>query len=195
MRHLIPDQLRSARLILRRLLPADAAALCAYRSLPEVARYQYWDSFGPEDAARLIADQATAQFNRPGNWVQLALIQTATGCLIGDCGLHCRAENARQMEFGITLSPGCQGFHYADEAIECLLNFVFSSLDTHRVSATVDARNRPAIALCRRLGFRQEAHLAEDIWFKGGWSSEYIFAILKQEWAARLKGSLPGSNR
>ena len=185
MSHLFPAQLRSARLILRRLLPADAAALCAYRSLPEVARYQYWDSFGPDDAARLIADQATAELNRPGTWVQLALIQTANGCLIGDCGLHCRVENTRQMEFGITLSPSFQGFHYADEAIMCLLNFVFGSLGTHRVSATVDVRNRPAVALCRRLGFRQEAHLVENLWFKGGWSSEYVFALLKQEWEGR----------
>jgi len=180
-----PTQLSSARLILRRLWPADAAALCAYRSLPAVALYQYWDAFGPDDAVRLIADQATAEFNRPGTWVQLALIQVATGCLIGDCGLHCRVEDARQIEFGITLSPGCQGFHYADEAIECLLNFGFSNLGSHRVSATVDVRNRPAIALCRRLGFRQEAHLVENIWFKGDWSSEYVFAILKQEWEAR----------
>ena len=66
-----------------------------------------------------------------------------------------------------------------------MLNFAFGSLATHRVSATVDVRNRPAIALCRRLGFRQEAHLVENIWFKGDWSSEYVFAILKQEWEAR----------
>jgi len=181
--------LRSERLILRRFQPSDGDALCAYRSLPAVARYQYWDSFGPEDAARLIADLATAEFNRPGTWVQLALIQAATGCLIGDCGLHCHAEDTRQMEFGITLSPGCQGFHYADEAIECLLNFGFGSLQSHRVSATVDVRNRPAIALCRRLGFREEGHFVENIWFKGGWNSDYVFAMLKEEWLGR-----PGLN-
>ncbi len=182
-----PGELRSARLSLRRLQPDDGPALCAYRSLPGVARYQYWDAFAAADAARLIADQATAEPNIPGTWFQLAITQTASGSLIGDCGLHCRAEEPRQMEFGITLAPRHQGFHYADEAIHCLLAYVFDSLGTHRVTATVDALNRPAIALCRRLGFRQEAHLVENVWFKGAWGSEYIFAMLKREWEIRQR--------
>jgi RimJ/RimL family protein N-acetyltransferase len=34
----------------------------------------------------------------------------------------------------------------------------------------------------RRVGFRQEAHLVENIWFKGQWGSEYLFAMLQREW-------------
>ena len=49
--------LATPRLQLRRLQPDDAAALCHYRSRPEVARYQSWESFGPDDATRLIEDQ------------------------------------------------------------------------------------------------------------------------------------------
>jgi hypothetical protein len=58
-------ELRSPRLILRRLRRADLPALCEYRSLPEVARYQSWESFGPDEAARLIDGQSGLEPNVP----------------------------------------------------------------------------------------------------------------------------------
>jgi RimJ/RimL family protein N-acetyltransferase len=184
-----PDALISKRLRLRRLRPDDAEALCAYRSLPEIARYQYWENFDLNDAIQLIETQSAAEPNIPGSWFQLAVVSVSTGCLIGDCGLHTRKEDPRQMELGITIAPRQQGHGYADETVECLLDYIFGTLDKHRVFASVDVLNRPAIALCRRLGFRQEAHFIENIWFKGQWGSEYLFAMLKHEWEQRK--SLP----
>jgi RimJ/RimL family protein N-acetyltransferase len=180
-----PDHLASARLRLRRLYRNDAKALCAYRSLPEVARYQYWESFGPKDAARLIETQSGTEPDIPGTWFQMAIIKAATGEMMGDCGLHCPENEPRQMEIGITLSPRHQGRLYADEAVECLLDYLFGRLEKHRVFASIDVLNRSAIALCRRLGFRQEAHLVEHRWFKNKWQSEYVFAMLKREWVER----------
>ena len=118
------EHLTSPRLQLRRLRQDDAAGLIAYRSIPEVARFQYWDSFWPHDAAGLIVTQLTAEPNVPGTWFQLAIIKTDTGDMIGDCGLHCPKDDPRQMEIGITLSPRYQGRHYADEAAECLFHLL-----------------------------------------------------------------------
>jgi RimJ/RimL family protein N-acetyltransferase len=177
-----PDKLTSTRLQFRRLQPSDVEPLCSYRSMIEVARYQYWGSFGPDDSARLIEAQSTAEPNVPGTWFQLAIIKTDTGCMIGDCGLHCLKDDPRQMEIGITLAPRYQGRRYADESVECLLQYCFATLDKHRVFAYIDVLNRSAVALCLRSGFRQEAHFLEHRWFKDRWQSEYVFAMLKREW-------------
>ena len=67
-------ELRSLRLCLRRLRPEDAPSIVGYRSLPDVARFQGWDAFGPDDAARLIAVQAGVIPDTPGTWLQLALV-------------------------------------------------------------------------------------------------------------------------
>ncbi len=109
--------------------------------------------------------------------------------MVGDCGLHCRLDDSRQMEFGITLAPSYQGRGYATEALGYLLHFVFTTLDKHRVSAVTDARNQAAASLFKRLGFRQEAHYVEHRWFKDSWGSEFMFALLRREWEVRSRPS------
>ena len=177
--------LLSPRLTLRRLRSTDATALCAYRGLPEVARFQSWDAFTLADAEQLIASQATTEPDTPGTWVQLAVVETASGQLVGDCGLHFRADDPRQMEVGITFDPAHQRRGLATEALGRVLEYAFGVLGKHRVSAVTDAENAAAAALFRRLGFRQEAHFVEHVSFKCAWGSEYLFALLRREWEAR----------
>jgi RimJ/RimL family protein N-acetyltransferase len=180
-----PAPLVTPRLLLRRLERSDAAALAGYRSLPEVARHQSWTSFGLEDATRLIKSQRRTQPGVPGTWFQLAIVEKATSILAGDCGLHCAQAEPFQVEIGITLAPAHQRRGYATEALECVLDFVFTTLEMHRVSAVTAAENAAAAALFRRLSFRQEAHLLEHRWFKGRWESEFVFGLLRREWDAR----------
>jgi RimJ/RimL family protein N-acetyltransferase len=177
-------ELRSPRLCLRRLQPEDASAIVKYRSLPDVARFQQWDSFGPDDAARLIASQMGLMPDTPGTWLQLVLLLRKSGEVVGDCGIHFRRDELRQVELGITLAPAHQGRGLATEALSSVLGYVFDSLGKHRALAVTDAENRAAAGLFRRLGFRQEAHFLEHVWFKGTWGSEYVFALLHREWQA-----------
>ncbi|WP_202921098.1 GNAT family N-acetyltransferase [Anatilimnocola aggregata] len=78
-----------------------------------------------------------------------------------------------------------QGRGLAAEAIANVLRYLFDSLGKHRVWALTDAENGKAGNLFRRLGVRQEAHFVENIWYKGAWGSEFVFAILRREWLER----------
>ena len=188
-------ELRSPRLCLRRLRPDDATSVAGYRGLPEVARFQSWESFGPDDAARLIADQAAVRPDTPGTWLQHAIALVESGEVVGDCGIHVRADDPRQVELGITLAPAHQGHGLAAEAVEAVLGWVFGPLGKHRASAVTDAANAPAARLFERAGFRREAHHVEHVWFKGAWGDEYVFALLEGEGRARRTGSYTGPDR
>jgi RimJ/RimL family protein N-acetyltransferase len=168
-------------------VPDDAQAICGYRSLPEVARFQSWTAFTPADAARLIAEQGQVVPNTPGTWLQLVLTSLENGTIIGDCGIHFLAADVHQVELGITLSPESHGRGLAAEAITSVLRYVFETLGKHRARAVTDAENHAAAGLFRRLGFRQEAHFVEHLWYKGAWGSEFVFAILQREWRAGQK--------
>jgi RimJ/RimL family protein N-acetyltransferase len=174
--------LRSARLTLRRLRAEDMECFCAYRSRPEVARYQDWDQFSRADGEGFLAEQEALFPDMPGTWFQMGIELTATGALLGDCGLHCHLADSRQAEVGITLAPEHQGGGYAAEALGCLLDYVFFVRHKHRVTATVDAENVPALRLLERLGLRKEGHFIKNVWFKGKWGDECLYAVLHDEW-------------
>ena len=156
MRGVFPE-FRSPRLRLRPLCPDDAAAICRYRALPEVARYQSWESYTLNDAVQMIAGQAGLVLDTPGTWFQLGIVIVTSGQLVGDCGLHFRKDDPRQVELGITLAPAYQASGIAIEALGSVLEYLFGTLGKHRVIAVTDAENRAAASLFRRLGFRQES--------------------------------------
>jgi RimJ/RimL family protein N-acetyltransferase len=172
------------RLVLRDLRPDDAEAMFAYRSDPEIMRYQGWDPESLGDVREFIAGNRAYAPYAPGSWRQFAITLRASGTMIGDCGVHVPADKPEQAEFGITVAPAFQGRGYASEALSALLRLVFDTLGKHRVFASVDPRNAPSIALFERAGFRKEAHHVESLWLMGEWVDDVILAMLRREWGA-----------
>jgi RimJ/RimL family protein N-acetyltransferase len=154
----------------------------AYRSDPVVAKYQDWTPDSIEQTRQFINSISGIEPDTPDTWFQLALAHRLSDELIGDCGLHFFSSERRQAELGITLAPTHQRQGYATEALPAVLEFLFVELGKHRVFASVDPRNSPAIALFERVGMRKEAHLVESLWWKGMWVDDVIFAMLEREW-------------
>ena len=173
------------RLRVRPMTHADLEAFVAYRSDPEIARYQSWEDYTREEGQALIDSMQSLRLGTPGEWYQLAVEAKDAGRLVGDLATKVDASEAREMEVGFTLAPEHQGKGYASEALRGLLDHVFSQLGLHRVVAVTDALNAPAAALLARVGMRLEAHFVENVFFKGGWGSEFLFAVLDREWATR----------
>ena len=169
------------RLELRRFKDTDAEAFAAYRSVPEVARYQSWDApYSLEAARTAVAGFASDDPLQPG-WFQYAI--DLDGVLIGDLGLNLH-ENLRQAELGFTLAPAYQGKGYATEAVRGLLHHLFTERNLHRVSAEADARNLPSVQLLERVGFRQEGLRPQNSWFKDEWTDDVLFGLLRSDWPA-----------
>jgi RimJ/RimL family protein N-acetyltransferase len=58
----------------------------------------------------------------------------------------------------------------------------------HRVFAVRDQRNEPSFGLLQRLGPRREGSFVRNAWFKGEWASEYLYAVLAEEWLHERRG-------
>jgi RimJ/RimL family protein N-acetyltransferase len=172
------------RLVLTPLSAADSDALFAYRSLPEVCRYQTWEPSRPQDAVVFIESLQSTEFDSPGTWFQLGVRFRESEQLIGDLGVHF-LEGGEQVEIGFTLAPAAQGRGLGSEAVVGLLDHLFGHLRKHRVFASVDPRNEPSLRLLRRVGMRQEAHLRQSMRFKGEWVDDVVFAVLASEWEGR----------
>ena len=173
------------RLQLVPLVAGDARAMFAYRSDPEVCRYQTFEPGALEDVEALLEGLQSTRFDTPGTWFQFALRLRESGLLIGDLGTHFMTDDPRQVEIGFTVAPAHQGRGLAIEAVSGILDLLLGSGGKHRVFASADPRNAPSIAVLRRVGMREEAHFRESLWFKGAWVDDMVFGVLASEWKVR----------
>ncbi|HEX8844843.1 MAG TPA: GNAT family protein [Pyrinomonadaceae bacterium] len=173
--------LESERLLLRRFAESDLSAFLAYLNDPQVARYQTWESFSEGQAREVIETQKNLEPGAPGQWFTFAIELKATGALVGHIALK-MLEDSRQAEIGFTLAREYHGKGLAFEAAARVLDYVFKNLGLHRVTAISDCENHKSVTLLGKLGMRREGHFIQNIWFKGKWGDEYLYAILREEW-------------
>ena len=171
--------LRTERLVLRPLEASDAADVYEYQRLPEVIRYLPWPerdrAEGYEHTAKRAAGRVLAAdgdffvlaVTLPGTPVDRRPARATASSATSWCAS--RACKHAQLELGWVLHPDFQGTGYAREAAGAVLDFVFETLNPHRVQAFLDARNAASAALCERLGMRREATLLEEEYNDGEW--------------------------
>src|SRR5437764_9726245 len=174
-------EIESARLRLRHFQDSDLAQFLGYRNDPIVAKYQSWEGISELEARSFIQEQKEIQPDIPGKGFQIAIELKAMGICIGDCYFTINVLDHSQAEIGFTLSREYQGYGYATEAVSCFLNYAFLTFDLHRIIAIADCENTASVALLERLNMRREGHFLQNIWFKGKWGDEYLYAILREE--------------
>src|ERR671924_953216 len=116
--------IRTERLVLRRSRPEDHEAIAAYRSDPDVYRYQGWERIDPEGIRAQIEEMAGRAPGQPGGWVQLSVEEEESGRLVGDVGLS-PADEPGVVEVGYTIAPAFQGRGYGAEAVRALIDYAF----------------------------------------------------------------------
>lgn len=178
--------LRTERLALRAFRPEDADAVLVWQGDPHAVRYV---PYGPRDRDQVVAVMGrkvgSTALREEGDLLELAVERADDGTVIGDLLLVLRSVEHETLEVGYVFATAQQGRGYATEAVRALVDLAFSTLGARRLVARVDARNAPSRALLERLGFRLEAHLVENEWFKGELGDETDYGLLALEWAAR----------
>jgi aminoglycoside 6'-N-acetyltransferase len=182
----MPFPLQTERLILRNFRDSDLEPFLAYRNDPEVYRYQGWRVPFEHTMGVLFLDEMKSMVpGQAGPWFQVALELKNSGSLIGDVAFALRHAAHPQASFGFTLARPYWGQGYAGEACRAVLEYLFSELKLHRVTADCDVDNHASYRLLERLGFRREAHHQESFWLGDRWGDESIYALLEREWHLR----------
>lgn len=174
--------IQTERLTIRNLVESDLKEFHTYRSNLEVTKYQGFDVMDEIQCDTFIKSQLQLPFGKPGQWIQYGIEQRSTKKIVGDCAIKLQEYDPRIAEIGITISHLHQKKGFAKEAMLGILAYLFNEKNLHRIVETVDAENTASINLLKSVGFKQEGHFIENIFFKGKWGSEFQYAMLKREW-------------
>ena len=174
--------MESERILLRPFNKADTESILAYRSLPEVARYQYWKPFTKEQTLIFVIQHSDADLNKKGEWLALAIISKKENELIGDCALKISTKTA---EIGCNIAPVHQHQGFAKETLELLFDYCFKNTDTDEIYGITDSENTASIKLMKSLNMLKITDFEEKTMCKGRLCTEHKYVIRKTDWYSK----------
>ena len=172
-------ELETPRLLLRRVVSADADAFFQLRSDPEVIQYRARPPLTRAEAERRLLDIDAGI--RDHAQIMWAIALREDRRMIGECCLFRWEKEDMRAEVGYELMVPYWGRGLVTEAVKAMLAFGFQSMDLHRVEANVDPANVGSIRVLERLGFVREATLRENWRVAGRFVDSALFGLLRRE--------------
>jgi ribosomal-protein-alanine N-acetyltransferase len=171
-------ELRTKRLLLRKLTANDAAEIFFLRSNEDVLRY-----LGREPAKSITeAKEFIELINKNVHenvsvlW-GIALLDEPAKVIGTICLWNFKPENYRT-EIGYILHPDHWGKGIMKEVINAVVDYGFNDLKLHSIEALLSPENIASSSVLERNGFVKEGHLKENFYFNGKFSDTAIYSRL-----------------
>jgi RimJ/RimL family protein N-acetyltransferase len=156
-----PDTIETERLILRPFTLDDAEAWLPLISHPDIIRYTGdTPAQSVEEARELLRSRPLRDYATYGHG-RLAVIEKASGRLVGFCGLKYVIELG-EVDIGYRFLPDCWGKGYATESCIAVMAHGRSAHRIRRVVGTVHPDNPASGRVLEKLGLRFERLLEPD---------------------------------
>lgn len=183
----LPEKLHSTRLLVRKYEPGDGASLLAllnrnnnreflYPNVEEVATIQ------EHKAAELKIRRHAAEWVDRKRFV-MGIWLKADDLYVGEIWIEPNQWAVPAFELGWFLDKGFQGQGLATEAATRSLEFMFTTLQAHKVIIITRDTNLQSIKLAERLGFKREGHFRQARIEKGVRYGLVYFGLLKSEYS------------
>lgn len=163
------DEIRTARLLIRRARAADLAAIHAILGNAEAMRYWSTPPHDSIDQSRHWLDDMMATPPDVGD----DYVIEHDGHVIGKAGCW------RLPEIGYILHPSAWGRGFASEALAAIVARVFARHPVPEIVADVDPRNAASLRLLARLGFAETGRAERTIEVAGEWCDSVYLSLTR----------------
>lgn len=173
-------EIKTPRLLLRKLKLEDAADMFEYASDPEVAREVVWEPHRSIEDSREFIDSVVRKYadKRTSEW---GLVLKETGRLAGTCGFVWWKPEHAKAEFGYALSRRYWGRGLMTEAVAAVIEFGFSRMKLHRLEARCIITNTGSEKVMLKNGMKYEGLQRDSVYEKGGFKSLKLYSMLEGE--------------
>ncbi|WP_412077136.1 GNAT family N-acetyltransferase [Streptomyces xanthophaeus] len=167
--------------LLRPVTVKDVPALMPMFRDAEAMRLTGDHDYAEPDEAEIRAWYAT-RHDQDGR-LDLAVVDRATGAVIGEVVLNEWDSGNESCSFRICLVPGTSGRGLGTEATRLIVGYGFEQLGLHRISLEVYAFNPRARHVYTKVGFVPEGVLRDALLWEGERVDALTMSILAPEWS------------
>ena len=172
-------ELKTDRLLLRRLQKTDAREMFFLRSDENVLRY-----LGREPAKTIaevedFIDKINKNIDENESVLWGISLRNEPSIIIGTICLWNFNRDHYRVEIGYLLHPDHWRKGIMKEAIHLVLDYGFDTLGVHSIEAMLSPQNVASVAVLESTGFVKEAHLKESFYFRGQFSDTAIYSRLR----------------
>ncbi|MBP8193282.1 MAG: GNAT family N-acetyltransferase [Chitinophagales bacterium] len=174
--------LSTERLLLREITESDADDLFRLQGNAEVMKHIALPLNAVEESVLkikfyqdLLAKQEVI------NW---AITLKPNNTLIGVILLKAIDCKNHRSEVGYMVHPDFWRKGIAQEALECILDYAFNTLNFHSLEAIIDPYNTASEKILEKNGFVKEAHFKENYFLDGQFLDSGVYSLLKSNYKA-----------
>jgi ribosomal-protein-alanine N-acetyltransferase len=180
-----PPTIETDRLVLRPVRDADADAVFAACSNPNLTRFTLFETHQTRDESlTFVRDYAAARYaEMVPDPLAVTLRNDPDPRMVGAVGCNWVSRPHRTMELGYWLAEHLWGRGIAAEAARAVVRFVFDTCLVERVQARVIVGNPASVRVLEKVGFKYEGTLRSAVFRRERFEDLMMFALLRSEWS------------
>lgn len=172
-------EIKTKRLLLRKMAKEDAAEILHLRSSEAVMQYIDRERAVTLNDAEVFLDRINASIESNNGILWGITLKDYPEKLIGNIGYWRLIKENYRAEVGYMLNPVFWKKGIMKEALLEVINFGFASMNLHSIEANINPGNAASAALLESTGFIKEAYFKEDFFFNGAFHDTIIYSRLK----------------
>lgn len=171
-------EIKTERLLLRRLKKDDVNEIFSLRSNEEVMKYIDKERAASLKDAEIFINliNGSADSNTGITWA-IELKQNP-GKMIGSIGFWRLIKEHFRAEIGYMLHPDFWRKGIMKEALVAVIDFGFNEIKLHSIEAQINPGNTASARILESFGFVKEAHFKENYFFEGTFSDTIVYSKL-----------------
>ncbi len=182
MKHCGTQKLETDRLVLRRYVNEDAAAMYEnWASDNEVTKFLTWPTHSCQEVSQSVIEDWVKQYSNESYYHWAIVLKDNGDEPIGDIAVVGMKEKISMVHIGYCI--GSKWWHkgITSEALKVVMDFLFDVVNANRIEARHDPRNPNSGKVMKKCGMKYEGTLRSADWNNQGGCDACCYALLKSE--------------
>ena len=181
MKHCGTQRLETERLILRRFVIEDSAAMYKnWASDEEVTKYLTWPAHSSEEISKIVTEDWVNSYSDE-KFYQWAIVLKEIGEPIGSMSVVHMNEDISMVHIGYCIGRSWWHRGITSEALKAVIDFFFEVVDVNRIEARYDIRNPNSGKVMKKCGMKYEGTLRQSDRNNQGICDASYYALLKSD--------------